>query len=454
MERVITLAPVKPDGRIIAWNDALKAGGDSTDEVPGAKADAIATIVYTSGSTGFPKGAMLSRANFEAQIRAVAERFPLSPEADVVVSVLPLAHVFERMALYYYLSVGCPVTFVNDAKRLGEVLREVRPTVLTAVPRLLERVQAKMIATAEGRQGLGGALARRALRAAVTRDPEAARSFEPKHRVFDALVYARLRKALGGRLRFLISGGAPLPVPVGRFFLNLGVPLYEGYGMTECSPVIAANYPGHSRLGTVGKPFPGVEVALTGEGEIVVRGANVMKGYLGREQETREILDADGWLHTADLGEFDQDGFLKIRGRKKEMFKTSTGEFVSPIPLEAALCAHPLIDAAVVIAEGRKFASCLVVPDFEQFEAFRREHRLEDLSPDELLRHERFVGEIASAVEAAGRGRNPWEHLRKFRILSAPLSIERGEITPTLKVRRHAVEARYAKLIGEMYEEG
>jgi long-chain acyl-CoA synthetase len=251
----------------------------------------------------------------------------------------------------------------------------------------------------------------------------------------------------------LISGGAPLPVPVGRYFLNLGVPLYEGYGMTECSPVIAANYPGHSRLGTVGKPFPGVEVALTGEGEIVVRGANVMKGYLGREQETREILDADGWLHTADLGEFDQEGFLKIRGRKKEMFKTSTGEFVSPIPLEAALCAHPLIDAAVVIAEGRKFASCLVVPDFEQVEAFRRDHRLEDLSPDELLRHERFVGEIASAVEAAGRGRNPWEHLLKFRILSAPLSIERGEITPTLMVRRHAVEARYAKRIGEMYEE-
>jgi long-chain acyl-CoA synthetase len=464
LRRLITLAAHAANGRVLAWSEVLGAGdafaGEPSVREPSEDAedpDALATIVYTSGSTGFPKGVMLTRANFEAQVRGTAARFPLSPETDVVVSVLPLAHVFERMAMYYFLSVGCPVHFADDAKRLGEVLREVRPTVLTAVPRLLERVQAKMLASAEARGGPGGALARRALRAAAVRDPEAPHGLEPMHRLahalFDALVYARLRKALGGRLRFLISGGSALPVPVARFFRNLGLPLFEGYGMTECSPVITANYPGNARLGTVGKPYPGVEVAVDGEGEILVRGANVMKGYLGREAETREVLGADGWLRTGDLGAIDADGFLRILGRKKELFKTSTGEYVSPVPLEAALTAHPLIDAAVVIAEGRKFASCLIAPDFERLDAFRAAHGLGELALRELLRHPRFLGEMESAVEDAGKGLNPWERLRRFRILEEPFSTERGEMTPTLKVRRHAVEARYAGLIAEMYEE-
>jgi long-chain acyl-CoA synthetase len=447
-----------PDARILAWDDVLKLGdtfaAKYSPETDNANdTNAVATIVYTSGSTGFPKGVMLTRANFESQVRGVAARFPLSPESDVGLSVLPLAHAFERTTLYYYLSVGCPIYFADDAKRLGELLLEVRPTALTAVPRLLERVQAKMLASGEATPGPRGLIARAALRAAMTRDPEAMHGFNPMHRLFDALVYARLRKALGGRLRFLISGGSALPVPVARFFLNLGFPLYEGYGMTECSPVITANYPGHARLGTVGKALPGVEVSIDEGGEIRMRGPGVMKGYLGREDETREVLGDDGWLRTGDLGKIDGDGFLTILGRKKELFKTSTGEYVSPVPLEAALCEHPLIDAAVVIADGRKFASCLVVPDFERLEAFRTGQALKDLGLPELLRHPAFTAEITKAVAAANRGRNPWEQLRKFRILDEGFSIERGEITPTLKVRRRAVETRHAKLIGEMYEE-
>lgn len=451
LERIVTLEP--GGAGQVNWEDALEAGEDApAPDDEAIRPDAPATIVYTSGSTGFPKGAMLTRANFESQVRGAAMLFPLAP-GEVVVSMLPLAHAFERTVVYYYLSAGCSIHFVDDPKRLGEHLRELRPVAVTAVPRLLEKVQAKMLAGAEAAKGPRGVLARAAMRDATTRDPEAPRRFEPARRLFDALVYARLRKALGGRLRYLISGGAALPVPVGRFFLNIGLPLYEGYGMTECSPVVAVNAPGRTRLGTVGRHFPGVEVALSDEGEILVRGPNVMKGYLGHERETREMLGEDGWLRTGDLGELDADGFLKIRGRKKEIFKTSTGEYVSPVPLEAALVAHPLIESALVIAEGRKFASCLIVPDFERLETFRAANGLAALPLAEVLRHERFVREIAAAVEAVGHGRNPWERLRAFRILEEPFSIERGEMTPTLKIRRHVAEERYAEVIREMYGE-
>lgn len=415
-----------------------------------AREDDVATIIYTSGSTGMPKGVALTHENLLSQIQAATLRFPLDPAEDCALSCLPLAHVFERMCMYYYLASGVSIYFADDVKNVGELLRDVKPTIITLVPRLLEKMYVKIAAKLIE----GTSLKQRIGRWAFSR----AEAFRPKEKqrdwrlqVADPLVYRKLRDALGGRLRNVIVGGAALSPKLHRFFLNVGIPLYVGYGLTEASPVLCTNYADHNRVGTVGKPFPGVEVQISEQGEIIARGPNIMRGYYGNDAATARVIDAEGWLHTGDRGTIDEDGFVTITGRIKELYKTSNGKYVSPVPIEQSLSISNLIDTAMLVAEGRPYVTCLLFPDPE---AVRRQKELvgmADVSDEAFLASEPVKQELTKLIAKINESLNRWERVRDYRFVTAPISIETEELTPTMKVRRHVINARYGTLIEEMY---
>ena len=408
----------------------------------------LATIIYTSGSTGLPKGVELTQENIVSQVHASALVFDRQ-ESDVCLSVLPPEHIFERMLLYFYASQGAPVYFVDDPKRLVERMREVRPTVIAVVPRILEKVAARFRQGAQETPGIRGLIARAAVARAMRKDVGTAGG--PLDRFFDAAVYERMRQALGGRLRRVISGAACLPVDVAAFLINVGVPVYEGYGLTEASPVISVNVAGKRRVGTVGPAFPGVEIRIAADGEILARGPNVMRGYHNGAQATAAVLEADGWLHTGDLGSLDQDGFLTVTGRKKEMFKKSTGEYVPPGPIEEALAGIPYVDSAMIVADGRTCVVALLFPDPQKLAAFKGSVGLANLSDAELLKGDFLRAFTQEKINGINAHLHHTERVERFAIMDHPASVETGELTPTLKIRRFAVEQKYAQAIEEMY---
>lgn len=439
--------------------EGLLAEGERADKAdPGAydrlraaiSGDRVATIIYTSGSTGVPKGVALTHRNLISQVQGAARCFPLDPAADRVFSCLPLAHIFERMVMYYYLSTGCGIYFSDDIKKVGEQLLDVRPTIMTMVPRLLEKVHAKILAKAALAHGLKGLLVKAALKRVQIREPGSPGGIQDA--LFNALVFKKMRRALGGRLKQIIVGGAALNPSMARFFLNAGFPLYEGYGQTEASPVIAVNFIGHRRVGSVGRAFPGVEIKIGSGEEILVKGPNVMKGYHNNEQATRETIDADGWLHTGDKGRLDADGYLYITGRIKEMFKTSNGKYVSPVPIEQALSQHEWIDMAMVVAEGRSFVSCLLVPDMDKIREFRKREGYLDGTDEEFLQSHKVQQEMAALLNRVNAKLNHWEQVHKFYLVPRPFAIETDELTPTMKIRRHVVEKKFKAEIDRMYE--
>src|SRR5690606_7238471 len=303
------------------------------------------------------------------------------------------------------------------------------------------------VTNAQQQGGLAGRLARTAMTRAQARSVEASSSVMDRvlDRMFDRLVYKRVRQRMGGRLRLVICGSAPLDPNLCRFFINIGIQVYEGYGQTESAPVLTANYPGHRKPGTVGRAFPGVEIRLAPDGEVLARGPNVMRGYFGHPEATRETL-ADGWLHTGDLGRFDDEGYLILIGRKKELFKTANGKMVAPLPLEQALAAHRLVESAVVIAEGRPFVTAVIFPDFDELLAWRNALKEEESRTVEgpFLRSQPVLEHYTALVAAVNENVNAWEKIRQFTLADAPPTIEGGELTPTLKLRRHVVETKYA----------
>ncbi len=441
----------------LSWEMLLLLGAKRLEARPGEwdrSAQAVherdtATLIYTSGSTGIPKGVELTHKNLISQVFGTAARFPLDPEKDRVLSCLPLAHVLERIGTYYYLSTGAGIYFSEDIKKVGDDLREIRPTVIVLVPRLLEKMFAKMRSNVEAATGLKKTLARAAFLRARERSPTSVPTARDK--LFDALVYRKMRAALGGSLRIVISGGAPLDPGLYGFFLNIGLPVYEGYGLTEASPVIAANFPGHRKVGTVGPAYPGVEIRIAGDGEILARGDGVMKGYYGKPGETAATVDAEGWLHTGDLGNVDGEGYLRITGRKKELFKTANGKYVAPVPIEQALGAHKFVDMALVIAEGRPFTTALLFPNMEGLAAWKRELDSEAMDDDAFLASEQASESLRQTIEEVNAKLNHWEKVGKFHLAGSPLSVSAGEITPTLKIRRHVVEEKYRRQIDSLY---
>ena len=318
-----------------------------------------AVTIYTSGSTGMPKGVELTQGNLVAQLNDIEDLFPVEPGVDKSLSLLPVAHTFERTVIYLYLLRGLSIHFVDRIEHVGDLMREVHPAMMTVVPRLMEKTYARIREKAASHHGPKGRFAqwtfKRSNRPFVEHEHFSVTSWLADH-----LVGYQVKKALGGQMKAMVVGGAHMPDDLNRFFVRVGVPLYEGYGMTESSPVISTNYPGSRKVGTVGRPLPSVEVKTSDEGEIWARGPNVMRGYRHMPDETARVVDADGWLHTGDLGSLDEEGFLTIRARRKEMFKTSTGETVFPGPIEQALCKSPLIESACIVAEARKYTAVLL----------------------------------------------------------------------------------------------
>lgn len=453
--RHVVVRGVPPGGKALDYRRLAEQGDAAAAADPRAFArllaardrDDVATVIYTSGSTGVPKGVELTHGNLLSQVHAGRECFPLDPSADVALSALPLAHVFERMVSLVYLSSGLPLVFADDLKRLGEILGEIRPTVFTAVPRLLEKMHDRIMADADSERWPSNRIARWAFERA--HDP--ARGW--RHRLADAAVYRHVRAALGDRVRLVIVGGAALPAHIESFFAAVGIPLYPGYGLTEAGPVVSTNRPGAARQGTVGRAFPGVEVRIAENEEILARGPGIMRGYRGDPEATAAAVDADGWLHTGDRGRLDEDGYLTIVGRLKELLKTAGGKYVSPLPIEERLRAAALVDTAVVIAEGRPCVAALLFADPEQVRARKASAGMEDVDDDAFLADPAVTAEIARLVEEVNAKLDRWQRVRHWRFIPEPLTVDAGLLTPTLKVRRTAIEERFAAEIDAMYAE-
>ncbi|MGA9056121.1 MAG: long-chain fatty acid--CoA ligase [Terriglobia bacterium] len=423
-----------------------------------------ASLLYTSGTMGQPQGVILTHANLVSNILSTAEVFPLS-QSDVLISFLPLSHVFERMVEFFCFWKGVSIAYVESLDALPQNLLEVRPTVMAVVPRLLEKIQGRVMDAV--RQA--PASKRRLFHWAV----KVGKQYAPfllegraqplglrlKHALADRLICSRVREQLGGRVYILISGAAPLSKDLGEFFFALGLPVYEGYGLTETSPVVSVNCPGRTKLGTVGPVIPRVEVKLSEEEidpegavgrEILVRGPNVTAGYYHLEEVNRAAF-VDGWFRTGDLGAFDSDGYLKITGRKKNLFKTSGGKYVAPEKLENLFQGHPYVYQIAVLGDGRKFVGALIVPEFTRLMAYARSQGIAFQNRQELVAHPDIQALIRQQVDEATCWLPRHEKIRRFILLPQEFTIASGELSLTLKVKRRVVEEKYRAQIEEMF---
>jgi len=410
--------------------------------------DDLATIIYTSGSTGNPKGVMISHKNLVAQIKDTTKSFDIKSDKDVALSFLPMAHIFERMVMLFYMSRGISINFVDDMNCLGNYLKEIRPTLMTSVPRMLEKVFAKIDAGVENGGFLKKFLGRRALKRALTKDVEEKRSFVDV--IFDILVYKKFRAALGGRINMIICGGAALSNDIERFYRNIGVNLLCGYGLTEASPVLSVNCKKGYQFASVGKKFDSVDLKLSDDGELLAKGDNIMLGYLKNEEETARVMQ-DGWLLTGDLAVIDNEGFVKIVGRKKELFKTSYGKYVGPVPIEQKIMlALGFCVGVVVIAEDKKFVSALIFPDFDNLVTIKKKLNLE-IADNEFLNSKDLEEFVSKKVQEVNESLDSWEQIKKFKIIDQEISIDGGEITPSMKLKRTVIEDKFSKEIKEFY---
>lgn len=409
--------------------------------------DSVFSIIYTSGSTGQPKGVPLTHRNMLVQIEGICEMFPLQAGQDSALSVLPVAHVFERMAIYYFLRSGIEVWFADDPKNVGLYLPEIRPSVLTVVPRILERLYEKLCAAPNHTSGPKKWLLRFAIHKARFHDPS---HKDWQMKLLEPLVYKKMRQALGNRFKLIVSGSSALNPAVGRFLLNAGFPIFEGYGLTECSPVVSACHPGHQKLGTVGPALPFLNLRISPEGEVQVKGESVFRGYHNRPDLQSDTFTPDGYFRTGDQGEFDSQGFLRLTGRLKELLKTSTGKYVRPVPIELELNRHPLIEAAQVFANNRKYVTTLLFLNLENAKVLLdRPYR--EFNPDRALQSNRIQLRIQNHIDRVNRKLSDWERIRKWKLVHAELNVEGGLLTPTLKLRRKEVEKRYIELIDSLY---
>jgi len=417
----------------------------------------LCTIIYTSGTTGEPKGVMLSHKNIVSNIKAAHEILDIG-ETDVFLSFLPLCHIFERMGGYYTaFSCGATTAYAESIEKIASNMEEIHPTILTAVPRLFERMYSKIKRNVESQPANKQKIFNWAIE--LGKEYQIARkSGRPipiflslKHKLADKLVFQKLREKTGGRLRFFISGGAALARELGLFFESAGILIIEGFGLTESSPVISANRLNDYKFGTVGKPMPGVEIKIAQDGEILAYGPNIMQGYYRNKKETEETIK-NGWLHTGDIGVFDAEGFLIITDRKKHLFKTSGGKYIAPTPIENMFLASKYIDQFILIGDRRMFLSALIVPDFEALKEYADAHRIQYSSEDDLVNLKQIYELLDKELEQFQKKLANFERVRKFAILDKPFTIESGELTPSLKIKRKVVEERYKELIEGMYK--
>ncbi|MBA3441538.1 MAG: long-chain fatty acid--CoA ligase [Pyrinomonadaceae bacterium] len=432
---------------------------NSVDDLSGvAQPDDLATIIYTSGTTGEPKGVMLSHANLISNVIESANHLDFS-EQDTVLSVLPLSHIFERAAMYMYIYHGMKIYYAESLERIGDNLREVQPTIMIGVPRLFEKIYARIKerAAAGGKAKaamLGWAVeVGRAWAEHTLSHKKVPLSLMIQHGIASRLVFSKWREGTGRRIRFFISGGAALPEHIALIFAGAGLPVLQGYGLTETSPVIAACSLEENRVGTVGRPIKDVEVRIAADGEIEVRGPNVMRGYYNKPGETSQVFTEDGWFRTGDIGALDKDGYLRITDRKKELLKTSGGKYIAPQPIEQLIKQSRFVSQVVLIGDGRRFPAALIVPDWEQLRSYAEIKSIDAHTPHEFCEHPRIIDLFQRQIDSLTHSLAQYERIKRFALLEHELTTESGELTPTLKVKRRVVDEKYRAVIDKLYEE-
>jgi len=424
----------------------------------------LASIIYTSGTTGEPKGAMLTHSNIVFNALASGECLGIEPDG-VMLSFLPLSHIFERMVLYLCLHCQVQINYATGIETVANDIQEVRPTLMSTVPRLLEKIYARMQKKAADEGGIKQKIfewsldvARRSSRLA-TNDGSVPPLLEFQREIADRLVFAKLRDAVGGRIKRMVSGGAALPSDIALVFSGAGVPVLQGYGLTETSPVIAAETLEHRRVGSVGRPLPGIELRIAEDGEILTRGPHVFQGYFNKPEETEAAFTDDSeageqWFSTGDIGHFDSNGFLFITDRKKDLIKISAGKYVAPQMIEGLINQSEFVEQSVIIGDKRKYVAALIVPDFERLRAWAKEHSISTIDKQELISDRRIVDVIKADVNRLTRELADYEKVKRIALLAEEFSIDGGELTPTLKVKRRVVEEKYAELIESLYSSG
>ncbi len=462
----------KPDGlNVMTWDQFLQLGQEYLQSHPGAvrerakelKGSDLATIVYTSGTTGVPKGAMIPHSNILFVCRTLAANVGFHPE-DISLSFLPLSHIFERIGgQFLHIHEGIVMAFAESMEAVAENMMEVRPTIMNAVPRFYEKVYNRIQVQIRGmpapQQYLirwAIAIGRRALKAQeADRDGHGkngigSRIYRTELRVADRIVFSKIRQRFGGRLRFLISGAAPLSQEVHQFFEILGLPIIEGYGLTETTAPVACNKPGQSVRGTVGRAVPGVDIKIAPDGEILVRGPNVFAGYYKNEEATREAF-RDGWFLTGDIGDIDEQGYLRIKDRKKDIIITAGGKHIAPQVIENMLAGQGLISRIVVYGDRRKHVVALITPNLDEVKSFAETNGLSQLAIEELVKHSMIVSQVQTLVDTANARLASFEQIKRFLVLPHDFTIEANELTPTLKIRRKYVSDKYRELLDSLY---
>ncbi len=449
----ITLAELEAKGR-----GATGKYPRFKEEALAVKPDDLATLIYTSGTTGQPKGVMLTHNNIWSNIEASLQVLKVD-ESDSCLAWLPLSHILERMVDYVFFHSGVTINYAESVDAVPQNLQEVRPTSVVAVPRLYEKVYARVLENA-----LTGSALKRRLFLWAKRTGEAWTAYrlsglpvpvglQLKRAIADRLVFSKLRARTGGRVRLFLSGGAPLSAEIAKFFYGAGLPVIEGYGLTETSPVLTLTPLERPKFGFVGKPIPGVQIQIAPDGEILAKGLNVMRGYYNLPDATREAIDADGWFHTGDIGEFDADGYLKITDRKKDLLKTAGGKYIAPQPIENTVKLNKFVANAVVLGDQRKFPIILVVPNFDALERWARERSLSYASRAQLIALPDVQAKLEREVLGGLRDLAKFEMPKQVVLIEQDFTIESGELTPTLKVKRRAVEKNYKSLIDRVYAE-
>ena len=460
----ILMTPEAPPG-CLTFDEVLAKGRAVAEAKPRlfdemaalVKPDDEATIIYTSGTTGPPKGVILTHDNFLSNVKVCIEIIGFTSK-DTVLSFLPLSHSLERMVTFVYVYVGATIGYAESVDTVAQNLLEIRPTVMVSVPRVFEKIYARVVDLVLAGSALKKKIFFWALKVGKTYGAKKlagqpiSGALRFKRSLAHKLVFHKIIEKTGGRIRFFVSGAAPLSKDIAEFFYGLGLIVLEGYGLTETSPVLSVNTLENIRFGTVGKPIPGVTIKIAPDGEILARGPNIMKGYYKKEAETREAMEG-GWFHTGDIGRFDKDGFLTITDRKKDLIVTSGGKNVAPQPIENLLKTNPYVSSAVVLGDRQRFVSALIVPNFEKLEAYAKSNNIPFGDRRELVANPQVVSFLLAEVDRATPGLAPYEKIKKIAVLERDFEIEKGEMTPSLKVRRRNVEERYKDVIAALYRE-
>ena len=454
VKKVFSLQESEAD---FSWNAFLEMGTamDRSEEIAGLKESVLpedlATIIYTSGTTGTPKGVMLSHQNIVGNVFKTAQALDVSGDHKRILSYLPICHIFERAASYYYQYLGYQIHFAESIELLGDNIREVKPHFLAVVPRLLEKIFDKIVDKGSQLSGIKKALFFWAISLGEIYKPYGKNGsfYTFKLNIARKLIFSKWQEALGGNLEFMLSGSAPMQDRLIRVFLAAGIPVFEGYGMTESSPAITLNDLRNEglKIGTVGKPLAGLDVKIASDGEILMKGSSVMMGYYKNEEMTQKTI-IDGYLHTGDIGEIDAEGFLKITDRKKEMFKTSGGKYIAPAVLESELKQSRFIEQIMIIGESEKMPAALIQVNFEFAKDWATRKRLD---PATILTHERFINRIQKEIDFHNQKFGKWEQIKRFELTTDEWSIQEGHLTPTLKMKRKVIKEKYKDLYQKIY---